>query len=487
MDGMVSEQPRPDVVIVGAGAAGLACALSTAERGGTAVIFEKSDRVGGALSVSMGQMSAAGARRQAAVDIHDEPSDHLAEMVAINGDEFDQRLVGRAVEGAGATIDWLEDHGLVFDPSTPSIDRAHEVYDTPRTYWPADGGGGPAILAALMQALETDIRAGRVAIHLNHSVTRLLDEDGAIVGVVADGPGGEVTCRAQNTLLATGGYGSAPDLYAELSPDQPRLISVAVDGATGDGVRLSREAGAFVRGAEHQRQVIGVLELQAGQGASRDALGWIGLEPGERVPSELHVNALGQRFLSETNPSPHRRESAVMAQPGQCCWVVFDDAGLDANPFSRRLGAERIRELAQEGVAIFTDPDLRALATKAGIDGEGLERTVQEWNSIVASGEPDPLGRPLGGSTLAKPPFYAALVRAAVVLSFGGLACDADLHVLRRDATPIEGLYAAGEVLGAGALSGNRFWGGMALTPALTFGRLLGEQFVATGSLRSTT
>jgi fumarate reductase flavoprotein subunit len=296
--------------------------------------------------------------------------------------------------------------------------------------------------------------------------------DAAVVrGVRVDGPEGVVELRAPAVVLTTGGYGADPALFGELSPDRPPLVSSCWPTATGDGLRLAREHGAVARGAEHQRQGIGSLELVPGSGRAGAR---VELNPRFRDPGELYVDADGRRFLAEDEPSSHVREQHVMALPDQAFWVVFDERSLEQDPCLPDLSAAEVRELAQRGEVAWVADDLTTLAQCAGMDPAGLTATVAAWNALGPDGD-DPLGRTAGRHPLVAPPFYAARVHAVTVITFGGVGVDEQLRVVRADGSPIAGLYAAGELLGAGSLSGDRFWGGMALTPALALGRTIGQ------------
>jgi fumarate reductase flavoprotein subunit len=209
------------------------------------------------------------------------------------------------------------------------------------------------------------------------------------------------------------------------------------------------------------------------------------LDP-ERPAREIYVDAHGRRFLNENERSPDHRERVIHDLPGARWWVVFDDASIDAGPpLVPQWGGAGLRGKAAEGDVVWTADDLRELARRAGINGDGLMRTVSEYNAAAASGH-DVLGRsdlqPIGS-----PPYYALLNSATTFITFGGLAVDTQLRVLDTGGRPIEGLYAAGEIIGAAATSGNAFCGGMLVTPALSFGRRLGRtlsRLATTGAVR---
>jgi predicted oxidoreductase len=118
---------------------------------------------------------------------------------------------------------------------------------------------------------------------------------------------------------------------------------------------------------------------------------------------------------------------------------------------------------------------LETLAEKTGLPKDNLLNTINRYNGMVFNQHDPDFGRPFLTNTLVQPPFYAVLTYAINLITFGGLKVNENLKVMHHNGQPIEGLFAAGEILGAGATSGNAFCGGMLVTPALSFGRILGR------------
>jgi fumarate reductase flavoprotein subunit len=123
-----------DIVVCGAGTAGLPCAIAAAEAGATVAVIEKDDQVGGTLHISSGQMSAAETRIQRAREIEDTTDAHFDDVMRLGHRKNDPALVRLAVEEAPRTIDWLEELGFPFPDDVPIIFHGHEPYSTPRTY-----------------------------------------------------------------------------------------------------------------------------------------------------------------------------------------------------------------------------------------------------------------------------------------------------------------------------------------------------------------
>lgn len=469
---------RWDAVILGAGTAGMACAVTAAEHGAQVCVVEKTGEVGGTLHLSSGELSAAGTARQRSWGVDDDPERHWQDVVRISRGTADP-IVGRlAVDAAPRTVAWLEELGVELGPDTPVINKRHEPYATARVYSPP--GAGRDILRALARPWNDHLAAGRIDLLEDTRVDELVrDGDGGVSGVRAVRVDGRrVVLRGAHVVLATGGYGANLAMLRARAPGTDGLVSACRPSSTGDGVRLAEAVGAAFHRAERQLPALAALAIAPAEGMLPR---FITLNPHVWPPRAIHVNVRGERFLAEDDLSNDRRERALLAQPGQRMWVVFDEASLaDGTTFDPNIDATELRALACEGACAWAAADLDALAQLGGVDPAGLARTVDAWNAAVTSGV-DPLGVRQPGPPIATPPFFAVAVTGAVVTTFGGLAVDGDLRVLDHAGCPVPGLFAAGEVIGTGTTSGSVFSGGMSATAALSFGRLVGLT-VAAGS-----
>lgn len=485
-----------DLVVVGAGTAGIPCAILAAQAGATVAVIEKDSRIGGTLHVSAGHMSGAGTRRQREAGIDDDTVEsHIADVMRLSRGAADPELVRVAAEEAPATIDWLYDHGFVFDPATPAIYPGHDAYSRPRTVWHAAEPGqehvpfgrAVGILETLRPLWDAQVAAGRIVPYLSTSLRELIVEDGTVTGVRATGPSGAtIELRAPATVLATGGYGSNPALFAELTPGRPRLVTNAWHTATGDGLVAARAIGAAIRDGEKHNYRLGLIETvpRSGRADLRDT--FISLSASARRPDEIWVNERGERFTDETSHDITAQERTLHDQPGHKLWLVFDEAALEGDRAPLPLGWSRdqVRDAADEGVFLWRGSTLGGVALHAGIHASNLKATVAAYNARIAAGAPDPLGRTGTDAPIARPPYYALALPAAVLVTFGGIHVDAQLRALDTAGRPIPGLYAAGEVVGGGATSGIAFCGGMLITPALSFGRILGRTLGAAATHR---
>ena len=469
---------HPRVLIIGAGTAGMPCAITIAEAGGVPIVLEKADEVGGALHLSAGQMSAAGTRRQRSMGIEDSPDEHYADAIRIGRERNDPAIVRLAVDEAPNTINWLESLGFPFLEEMPVVYYGHEPYSKPRTYWGADLGR--SILETVQPRFLELVDEGSIDLRLGHRMRELLVEDGVVVGVLVEGPDGPSEIRADVVVLATGGYTANEDLFRSLHPE----VHCVVGGrhtSTGDGLVAARAIGAAARNFDLYLPSAGGIEWPPGSGKLDFWEAWANTMGYYRKAREIHVNAAGQRFIDEDIISPDARERALVQQGGRI-WFVFDDASIDdADPLINDWTGDRLRAEAAAGNGMWVADDLPSLARKAGIDPDGLVKTAAEVAAIARGEMPDPFGREVPARPLESPPYYAVASVAATMLSFGGLHIDPDLRVLGSSGEPIPGLFAVGEVIGAGTTMGNSYCGGMCVTPSMSLGRLLGRRLVAGG------
>jgi fumarate reductase flavoprotein subunit len=201
-------------------------------------------------------------------------------------------------------------------------------------------------------------------------------------------------------------------------------------------------------------------------------------DPEKRQPWEIYVNKRGERFFQEDTPSFDVKEKALKRQPAEQCWIVFDEAIVDAAPpIMRGWTVEQTKAAHRLYPTFYRADSLDELAEAAGIDRDGLLKSVSDYNRGQKDGR-DSLGRQHLPATIGAPPFYAIKLQGYYYVDSAGLRVDTSLHVLGSDGKPIPNLYAAGEILGYGQLQGAGYSGGMAVTPALTFGRLLGQSIL---------
>ena len=465
-----------DVIIIGAGTVGLPAAVFASGRCDNVLLLDAAPEIGGTLHLSGGQMSAAGTRLQKERGIKDSAALHFEDVIRISKNTVDRDLVRLAIDNAAATLDWLETIGFQPLPAHPVKGQDHEPYSVQRYVWGKDMG--KSILAVLKPQLEKVTEQERVTLKLNTRVSRLIqDDDGTVSGVVASTENGpEQNFSARSVVIAAGGFAANPAMYQDLSK-QPAYADYSYPFCIGDGLTLGLDAGGVSRGHENVLTSFGSV-MQSYDILSKvrcDLNHW----PERRLPWEIYVNAHGKRFIREDEPSVDVREHCLQGQPDARYWAVFDAVTLKEAP-SLLAGhtAGEIKAAAVNNEPMFYTADtITELAEKAGLPSGALMDTVAAFNDGQAKST-DSFGRSHMPRPINQGPFYSVRAQGISVSGAVGLMVNQDLQIIRNDGSPVPGLYAAGEALGSGATMGSSVCGGMLVTPALTFGRMLGQHIL---------
>jgi fumarate reductase flavoprotein subunit len=466
-----------DIIIIGAGTAGISCAITAAQRKRKVLVVEKDNRIGGTLHLSAGHMSGGGTRLQKQKGIDDHPQKHFDDVMRINKGSADAWMIQLATNEAPHTLDWLDDLGMEWADNSPAFVYGHVPYLTPRTHF-GNIIGGQAILKVLEPEFQKQVKNGQIDLLLNHTLIDLVLENQRVTGVLTENTeGGKKTFVGKHTVLTTGGYAANPQFFAEKHPEKSRLISTASPNSQGEGIVVAVQHGAVFHNAEKALSTNGGIELDPLSGRA-DFWGiWAQVSnTAVRRAYELYVDDDGNRFMNEDEYSPDVRERAVENLPNRRFWVIFDEKTRQNVPFLFLwITPEQFLEEVKKEKAMWCADSLENLADKTGLPKDNLIKTIKRYNDMIFNQHDPNFGRQFLTATIEQPPFYAVLTYAMNLITFGGIKVNQNLQVMHQNGKPIEGLYAAGEILGAGATSGNAFCGGMLLTPALSFGRILGR------------
>jgi len=472
-----------DLIIIGAGTAGMSCAIIAAQRGKKVLVIEKSDRVGGTLHYTAGHLSAAGTNRQKLKGIADSTDEHYADIVRISRNTMNPVLTRKGVDLAPITIDWLDKLGYPFHEKAPLLIYGHEPYCNPRTYLgindtpPTINAAGKTILNVLQPLWDQYIATGNIECKLSTKMKSIERADDRITGIVIKNSESVETIRATNYVLTTGGYASNPDFFNSVTENASRLISTANKDSTGDGIIAVKEIGGLFSGSEKHSSTLGGIELIPGSGRVNFWGAWARVSNSmDRKQREIYVNEAGVRFMNEYDLNADERERVVLQQPNRRFWLIFDDHALkDGACVVPQWTHEQLVKESQKNNAVWQANTITELAQKIGLPINTLSKTISQYNHYCETKSDLSFGRTYLDHPIKQAPYYAILVYAYSLISFGGIEVNENLQVLVENKIPIKNLYAAGEILGAAATSGHAFCGGMLLTPALSFGKWLGE------------
>ena len=248
---------------------------------------------------------------------------------------------------------------------------------------------------------------------------------------------------------------------------------MAYPNSQGIGLILGQSVGGYLRGGEKYSPLYGMILTD-----DKTPSTMYGLTKNiiERLPWEILVNSKGKRFVQEDHQSVDAIEHAIMEQPAHRHWAILDQNMIDEMPqLIYGWPNERIMTESKKQNMIKQYGSIRELAIKSELPALNLESTIQEYNDNLENNRPDTLTRQHRPLPIKEPPFYSIRMSGWSLCSFAGLAINKNFEVIKPSGEPINNLYAIGEVIGFGATSGNAYVNGMGVTPAITYGKLLGE------------
>lgn len=476
------KQLEADVVIVAAGAAGLAAAIAAAEKGARVIAFEKAATTGGTGNMGMG-LFAVESRLQRLKQIPLTREEAFNIFMDYTHWRVDARLVKAYIDKSADTIDWLEEMGVEFFEPAAYFPGANFTWHIVK---PSSGRQETEVAAFMMKIMTERAKELGVQILLQTPAKKILKDRGRIVGVIAeDKSGAAIQAKAKAVIIATGGFGDNPDMIKKYTGYEwgKDLFSFRIPGLAGDGIRMAWEVGA---GATEMNMEI-IYGLPEG-----DPLGALNIA--FRQPA-LMVNLLGERFMNEgIIRNTTFTGNAIARQKNRCAFNIFDEAtkkyyeetGFDSLsvvfPFTKisDFDAELKQALDQGYGHIFVANSLAELANKTGINPDGLRKTVDEYNKACETGRDEIFNKnPRYLKPVKQPKFYAGRLFPRGYGTLGGIKINYKTEVLTRDHEVIPGLYAAGT--DACAIYGDSYvfvLPGNTMGFAVNSGRIAGENAV---------
>lgn len=464
---------QPDVIVVGAGLAGMTTATRAAQLGLNVLLLEQNASVGGSAMVAGGTLLGCGTRMQAEAGIEDDPELCFADFVRLGGaGTFNEEIARLFSQISGEAVDWLDDLGADFGDRAPYY-GVYQPLNVKRNY---SGNGGAS---AFVTALETELDqyAGKNAhVALNTRVESLIVEDGRVVGVKAVKDGEALTYRAPATVLCTGGYGGSEELLLRYNFDN--VLSTSPKFVTGDGYRWLEELGAAFTNMDFCTAYAG--------GIRTDAKDFQNFSYFNVLNGCLWIDENGERMADETGADSKVKSDSWSNAPHNVVYTVFSPEMLipDAKVFSSGAWGSVAEEfdpfvasLIEQGLAFQADT-VEGLAEQAGLPVEAFAATIASYNAGCASGS-DPFGRTGQLVAMENGPFYAVKTVPYIMITSGGPMMNASCQVVRTDGMPIEGVYIAGEIVGMANVGGLNSIGGMGHSNCLVWGKRAAEIIAA--------
>ncbi|MBI2862213.1 MAG: FAD-dependent tricarballylate dehydrogenase TcuA [Chloroflexi bacterium] len=450
-------EEQVDVVVLGTGLGGLAAALSAHERNARVVILEKAPP-----EARGGNTRFSGGAFRAVTEVYDADA-FFADIMKVTHSRANRDLATTMVLESTDSVQWLQDLGVRFEPA----ERVRP--DARGPFFGFAYGGGMGAIETLIPIAE---KRG-IPIHYETAGERLLlDGRRRVVGVRALGEQGYRDFRAKAVVIATGGFQANTEWRVRyIGRFADELVVRGTRFNTGDGLRMALDIGAQSAGqwGDFHSAIIDARSpaLEAGETNINT------------YPFGIIVNREGRRFLDEGEDFQAdtyvKFGKTILELPGRTAFLIFDT----------KVKESGLMVALHQEFQPYRANTIRELAAASGIDVDGLERTVQDYNAAIQPGEFNSYTLDGKGTVgiippksnwalpVEQPPFYAYPVTGGITFTFGGLKVNTKAQVVDQRGKAIPGLYAAGEIIGE--IFYYNYPGGSSLTRCVVFGRIAGQ------------
>ena len=488
-----------DVVVIGAGGAGMTAAITAADEGVEVIVLESTAMPGGNSVRSTGGMNAgptewrnqnefkegAGVEATLKKVANFPDNERIQELGAIvaeqwaayqadpqgyfdtaelfqldtligGGGKNDPSLVKKLVESSVDAIAWLDS----LDPAVilhnvaafggASVKRIHRPVN--------DEGKVVSVGAYVVPLLQQNLENRGIKLMTDTPATEILvNEHGAVCGVKAEGPDANYTINAKAVVIASGGFGANNDMIKAVRPELDGFITTNAPGIQGQGIQMAQAIGA---------DTVDMAEIQLHPTVHVEGTSANLITEGLRGDGAILVNQEGKRFYDEVS-TRDKVSAAEFEQTGGYAWLIVDSRMSDASTV--------IQGYINKGFAESGDTYV-ALAKAIGAPEEAFVETMTAWNACVEAKEDPEFGRVSFANPLDQAPFYAIKVQPGVHHTMGGIKINDEAEVINTDGNVIDGLFACGEV--TGGVHGNNRLGGNAVADFTIFGRIAGQSAV---------
>lgn len=437
-----------DIVIIGAGGAGLTAATEAASKGAKVLVLEKMAIVGGNSNFSTGGINACYTKEQERLGIKD--SKEVFYNDTMRGGQYlnDPNLVRTLIDNSAAMVEWLQTPMIGADLSDVG---AFGGATNKRIHRPKGGGAIGAHLIPLLQ--KAALKQG-AEIRLNNKVIDILSNNGRACGVKVAYAGGEYTVRAKAVIVATGGFGANPEMIEFYQASLAGFATTNHKGATGDAFKMVEKFDA---------QLIQMEQIQIHPTVVKGT--GIMITEAVRGNGAILVNKAGRRFVNEME-TRDIVSAAVLKNPERSAYLIFDQNVRDS---LKAIETYAKQNLLSEGATLLE------LSRMIAVDAVALEYTIDEYNKAVLAKKDTEFGRNPESMerTISTPPFYAIEIEPAIHHTMGGLKINTKAQVLNKLNLPVPGLFAAGEV--TGGVHGAQRLGGNAVADICIFGKIAAD------------
>ncbi|RUL55043.1 FAD-dependent oxidoreductase [Lysinibacillus antri] len=449
-----------NIIIVGAGMAGLCAANEAASLGAKVLVLEKEKEIGGSSLLSGRFMAFAETDLQKKEGIQDSSQLLIDDMLAVGEGKNEAHLVEAYGKSQLETYKWLVEKGVEFHAvraaSGHTVPRGHTI--TP--------------LQAITTLYNQAIATGNVTVVVEAAVKRLRkNSDGRIQSVIYEKDGLEFVVKGeQGVILTSGGFSKSNEMLESFAPQLKNALRIGGNGNVGDGIKLAWEHGAWVRDLPYLQGTYGFHPTADGPRKSQAHAFYKGA---------IIVNKFGNRFVNESI-SYKLIGTEALKQPDNTSFQIWDQTIMNESvPGDALYDFDNLLQLG----LIEKANSLKELAQLIDVPIEQLEKTIAKYNEDVSKGEDSEFGRKTLTHYFGKPkqineaPFYAMRTTAAMLATYAGVAVNEQAQVLNPFNEPIDGLYAAGEI--AGGFHGAGYMTGSSLGKAAIFGRIAAKSALA--------
>jgi len=436
---------QADVVVIGAGAAGMTAAITAHDAGAKVIVLEKQPITGGNSMLAAGGMNAAETKYQKEKGIKDSVELMIEDTMKGGNNMNDPELVKILAKNSAGSVDWLTSLGAdlsnVGRMAGASVDRRHG----PK--------GGTAVGANIADTLKKNAADRKIDVRVNSKVVKILEDGkGGVTGVQVEGKHrGLYTINAKAVVLAAGGFSANPEKVAFYRPEFKGMTTSNQPGATGDGLDIGAAAGGELQDMKE-------IQIHPTVAAGSRIL----ITEAVRGNGAIVVNQEGKRFMNELT-TRDKASAAILNQTGKMAYMIFDEG---VRQSLKQIDGYFHLELVKEGDTPET------LAAEIKVPPQALKATMEAYNQAVDKKDDAEFKRPDMPRPLRTPKYFAIAIKPGVHYTMGGLKINTDSQVIAKDGKPIAGFYAAGEV--TGGVHGTNRLGGNSISETITFGRIAG-------------